>query len=79
MMKKASTFVSLALLSALLLAACSSTKEQTKQFTIPGHLLSGATPLRFIMESSGPQPDVLSESFVVTPGEEVILVIPNFR
>ena len=52
---------------------------QTKQFTIPAHLLTGATPLRFEMESSGPQRDVLSEAFVVAPGEEVILVIPNTR
>jgi hypothetical protein len=51
----------------------------SKQFTIPAHLLSGATPLRFVMESSGPQRDVLSEEFVVAPGEEVILVIPNTR
>ena len=52
---------------------------QTKRFMIPNHLLTGATPLRFILESSGPQRDVLSESFVVTPGEEVVLVIPNTR
>ena len=52
---------------------------KSKRFTIPAYLLSGATPLRFVMESSGAQPDVLSESFVVTPGEEVILIIPNTR
>ena len=52
---------------------------KSKQFTIPAHLLSGATPLRLEMESSGPQQDVLSEEFVVAPGEEVILVIPNAR
>ena len=52
---------------------------KSRQFTIPAHLLSGATPLRFEMESSGPQRDVLSEEFVVGPGEEVILVIPNTR
>jgi hypothetical protein len=52
---------------------------QSKRFTIPGHLLSGATPLRFEMESSGAQRDVLSEAFVVAPGDEVILIIPNTR
>jgi len=52
---------------------------KSKQFTIPAHLLSGATPLRFEMESSGPQRDVLTEEFVLAPGEEVILVIPNTR
>ncbi len=51
----------------------------SKQFTIPAHLLSGATPLRFEMESSGAQSNVLSEEFVVAPGEEIILVIPNTR
>ncbi len=52
---------------------------KSKQLTIPAHLLSGATPLRFEMESSGPQRNVLSEEFVVAPGEEIILVIPNTR
>ncbi len=52
---------------------------KSKQLTIPAHLLSGATPLRFEMESSGPQRDVLSEEFIVAPGEEIILVIPNTR
>ena len=53
---------------------------QSKRFTIPGHLLSGATPLQFLMESSGgAQRDIRSESFVVTPGEGIILVIPNSR
>ena len=52
---------------------------KTKRFTLPGDLLSGATPLRFVMESSGAQRDVLSEEFVVTPGESVILIIPNTR
>ncbi len=52
---------------------------KSKQFTIPAHLLIGATPLRFEMESSGPQRDVLTEEFVLAPGEEVILVIPNTR
>ncbi len=52
---------------------------QTERFMIPAHLLSGATPLRFVMESSGPQRDVLSEEILVAPGEEVILVIPNMR
>ena len=50
---------------------------QSKQLTIPAHLLSGATPLRFEMESSGPQRDVLSEAFILAPGEEIILTIPN--
>ena len=52
---------------------------KSKEFAIPAHLLSGATPLRFVMESSGAQRDVLSESFIVTPGEDLILVIPNTR
>ncbi len=52
---------------------------KSKQLTIPVHLLTGATPLRFEMESSGPQRSVLSEEFVVAPGEEIILVIPNTR
>ncbi len=52
---------------------------KTRRFTIPVSLLSGATPLRLVMESSGPEPDVLTEEFVVAPGEEVILVIPNRR
>ena len=118
MMPKTSFYTIIVLLSASLLAACGSTREQsstkdgtpvqvtnrnwlsmeiyvvgqsqrvrlgrvrtgqTKRFMIPNHLLSGATPLRFVMESSGAQPDILSEDFVVTPGEEVILVIPNTR
>ena len=52
---------------------------KTQRFTIPVSLLSGATPLRFVMEPSGPERDILSEEFVVVPGEEVILVIPNQR
>ena len=52
---------------------------KTRRFTIPNSLLSGATPLRFVMESSGPERDVFSEEFVVPPGEEVILVLPNRR
>ncbi len=52
---------------------------KSKQFTIPAHLLFGATPLRFEMESSGPQRDVLTEAFILAPGEEVVLVIPNTR
>ena len=52
---------------------------KTKLFTIPGHLITGATPLQFVMESSGAQRDVLSERFVVTPGDGVTLVIPNTR
>ena len=52
---------------------------KSKQFTIPAHLLSGATPLRFEMESSGPQRDVLTEEFILAPGEEVVLVIPNTK
>ena len=51
----------------------------TRRFTIPAHLISGATPLRFVMESSGPQRDVLTEEFLVAPGDEIILVIPNRR
>ncbi len=52
---------------------------KTRRFNITASLLSGATPLRFVMESSGPERDVLSEEIIVVPGEEVILVIPNRR
>ena len=52
---------------------------KTQRFIIPSHLITGATPLRFTMESSGASPTTLSESFVVAPGEEIILVIPNTR
>lgn len=50
---------------------------ESETFVIPPHLLSGATPLRFIMEASGPAASILSEEFVVVPGETVVLVIPN--
>ena len=52
---------------------------QTRRFAIPASLLSGATPLRFVMEPSSAERNVISEEFIVTPGEEVILVIPNTR
>ena len=52
---------------------------KTQRFSIPASLLSGATPLRFLMEPSNAQQSILSEAFIVTPGEEIILVIPNTR
>ena len=52
---------------------------KTRRFSIPASLLSGATPLRFLMEPSSAERDVISEAFIVTPGEEIILVIPNMR
>lgn len=50
-----------------------------KSFTVPGYLTAPGTALRFEMESTGNNPDVFSESFVVAPGEALILVIPNSR
>ena len=50
-----------------------------RRFSIPSSLLSGATPLRFFMESNSPGGNVISEEFVVAPGEDVVLVIPNMR
>ncbi|GAB5518722.1 MAG: hypothetical protein RhofKO_09730 [Rhodothermales bacterium] len=50
-----------------------------KSFTVPGYLTAPGTELRFEMESSGQNPDVFSELFVIAPGEAIILVIPNSR
>lgn len=50
-----------------------------KEFRIPPYLLSSGTSLRFEMESSGPTPTVLTESIVLKPGEDIVLVIPNTR
>jgi len=50
-----------------------------KAFTIPGYLTAPGTALRFEMESTGNNPDVFSQAFVVAPGEALILVIPNSR
>lgn len=52
---------------------------ESQRYQIPSYLLSGATPIRFVMESSGSSPTILSEELVVVPGEEVVLVIPNTR
>ena len=52
---------------------------KTRRFSIPASLLSGATPLRFVMEPSSAEQNILSEAFIVTPGETIILVIPNMR
>lgn len=52
---------------------------KTKRFKIPAYLLASGTSIRFEMESSGPTPTVLSESLVIKPGEDVVLVIPNTR
>lgn len=52
---------------------------KTKEFRIPPYLLASGTSLRFEMESSGATPTVLSESIVIKPGEDIILIIPNTR
>jgi hypothetical protein len=51
----------------------------TKTFTLPAYLADAGTPLRFEMESTGPNPVTRSEVFRVAPGEHLVLVIPSAR
>lgn len=48
----------------------------TARFIIPGSLLFGATPLRFVADPIGSNRAPISEEITVAPGDEVQLVIP---
>jgi hypothetical protein len=52
------------------------TGNSTKAFTIPGTLIRGAGPLRFLADPIGGNRSPISEEMVVQPGDIVTLVIP---
>lgn len=48
----------------------------TARFVIPANLLFGPTPLRFQADPIGGNRQPVSEEVTVSPGDEVVLVIP---
>ena len=52
------------------------TGNSAQVLRIPGYLLSGTTPLRFIADPIGSQRQPTSEEIMVTPGDEVTIFIP---
>lgn len=52
------------------------TGNSTQVLRIPGFLMNGITPLRFIADPIGNQRTPTSDEIVVTPGDEVQLFIP---
>lgn len=52
------------------------TGNTTQVLRIPGFLMNGITPLRFLADPIGNQRTPTSEEIVVTPGDEVQLFIP---
>ena len=50
--------------------------NSTATLRIPGSLLTGPTPLRFLADPIGSSRTPISSEIVVTPGEEVVLTIP---
>jgi hypothetical protein len=50
--------------------------NQTQRFTLPAHLVFGATPLRFMADPIGSSRTAQSFEIVVSPGDEVTLTIP---
>ncbi|HEU4628496.1 MAG TPA: hypothetical protein VFS08_02085 [Gemmatimonadaceae bacterium] len=52
------------------------TGNSTTRFTIPAHLIFGATSLQFLADPIGGSQRPVSESIVVTAGDELRLQIP---
>jgi hypothetical protein len=52
------------------------TGNSTQVLRIPGFLMNGITPLRFLADPIGTQRQPTSDELVVTPGDEVQLYIP---
>ncbi|HYN81450.1 MAG TPA: hypothetical protein VES88_08110 [Gemmatimonadaceae bacterium] len=50
----------------------------TSVFTIPRHVIFGATPLRFLADPIGSNRLPVSDEIVVTAGDQVTLRIPPF-
>jgi hypothetical protein len=50
----------------------------TSVFTIPRHVIFGATPLRFLADPIGSNRSPVSDEIVVTAGDQVTLRIPPF-
>jgi hypothetical protein len=52
------------------------TGNSSTKFVIPHSLMFGATPLRFQADPIGANRQPISEEINVSPGDEVVLVIP---
>ena len=52
------------------------TGHSTKSFTIPGYLVRGAGPIRFLADPIGGNRSPVSEEMTVQPGDVVTLTIP---
>ena len=52
------------------------TGNSAQVLRIPGYLLSGTTPLRFIADPIGSQRQPTSEEIMVSPGDEVTIYVP---
>jgi hypothetical protein len=52
------------------------TGNSTKSFNIPGYLVGGAGPLRFLADPMGASRGPVSDEMVVQPGDVVSLTIP---
>ena len=50
--------------------------NSTQVLRIPAYLLAGVTPLRFVADPIGGQRGPVSEEIVVSPGDQVELMIP---
>lgn len=50
----------------------------TSVFTIPRHVIFGATPLRFLADPIGSNRTPVSDEIVVTAGDQVTLRIPPY-
>jgi hypothetical protein len=50
----------------------------TSVFTIPKHIIFGATPLRFLADPIGSRRSPVSDEIIVTAGDQVTLRIPPF-
>ena len=52
---------------------------RTERYRMPGDFLASGLPVRFEMVSANQVQRILTDEIVVTPGEDVILIIPNER
>ena len=52
------------------------TGNSTTRFTIPAHLIFGATSLRFIADPIGGAAAPVTDDIVVRPGDEIGMIIP---
>jgi len=51
--------------------------SSTRTLRIPANLIFGSTPLQFVADPIGAGSLPVSQSIVVSPGDEVVLQIPN--